>query len=94
MKIYLIKSDNSEAGTHITLPQFENLEIIEDKNLKSIPEQSKIALISESSISKVVETLKEQDPRKKAIELLKDKYLFRNHIKMKKNSSWNINLYY
>ncbi len=84
LKVYLIKSKNTESGTIETLPEFEQLQLIDDVNteLKSIFENNKkIAIISESSIDKILATLQEDHPKRKAIELFKDKFAFRKLIK-------------
>lgn len=89
-KIYLVKSEQSEAGTIETLPKFEPIQLIEDKSkaLKSIFDKNeKVAIISESSIANVLSGLEENNPKRRAIEIFKDKFLFR---KLVKDESFNI----
>ncbi|OXB07768.1 ATP-grasp domain-containing protein [Flavobacterium pectinovorum] len=83
-KVYLVKSKQSESGTIETLPKFEWIQIIEDTGpeLKSILERNeKVAIISESSIANVLSSLEQSNPKRRAIELFKDKFLFRKLIK-------------
>lgn len=91
MKVYLVKPQQSESGTIETLPEFEQLQLIEDKDareLKFIFENNqKVAIISESSIANVLSNLPEENAKRKAIELFKDKFLFR---KLIKEESFNI----
>lgn len=91
MKVYLVKPQQSESGTIESLPEFEQLQLIEDKDargLKFIFESNqKVAIISESSITNVLSNLPEENAKRKAIELFKDKFLFR---KLIKEESFNI----
>jgi hypothetical protein len=81
-KVYIITSA-VEAGTIESLPQSSEMELIPNEKLKELcrtfqPEE-KVCITSEYSLSTVVPCL---DPgRRKAVEVLKDKVLFRRTLK-------------
>lgn len=85
MKIFLIKSNTSESGTIETLPKFEPLQIIVEQNSKKLEsvlkKNEKVAIISESSIVDILSHLPQNNPKRNAIELFKDKFLFRRLVK-------------
>ncbi|MDV6167184.1 ATP-grasp domain-containing protein [Flavobacterium sp. DG1-102-2] len=85
VNIFLINSDNSESGTLQTLPENHNLQIISDSDTLKLTGvlsgNEKVLLISESSIEKVLGCLPNDTNKRKAIEVLKDKYCFRELVK-------------
>ncbi|HEY0056219.1 MAG TPA: ATP-grasp domain-containing protein [Pedobacter sp.] len=85
MQVYLVKSAGSESGTLETIPEIEHLQLIEDNELGTLEtilnNQEKVCIISESSIANILNVLPKTSARKKAIEVLKDKYLFRELVK-------------
>jgi hypothetical protein len=79
-KIHLITSVNAEAGTLETMPVTQNMDMMSsDDLLKSdlhFSKDDKVCITSESSIDIVMSRLLDAD-RKKAMEVLKDKFAFR-----------------
>ncbi len=78
-QVYLITS-NAEAGTLESLPATAQMQIIDSDNLcqtdLQFAKQDKVCIASEAAIEKVIDRI--DDPQRiKAIELLKDKYAFR-----------------
>ena len=104
-KIYLITSANAEAGTLETMPVTPNMNrMSSDDLLKSnlhFSKDDKVCITSESSIDIVMSRMLDDD-RKKAMEVLKDKFAFRKiltaiypdyqykHIKIETIKSLNI----
>ncbi|WP_165784694.1 ATP-grasp domain-containing protein [Solitalea longa] len=83
-KVYLIKSNRSEAGTIETLADFSKLEIIvgHDNTIPALlSNNEKACIISESSIETIIKSLPESDRKRIALELFKDKYRFRELVK-------------
>lgn len=81
-KLYLITS-NAESGTVESLPVTENLEIISNEDLAQtnlrFSKHDKVCIASEVSMETIV-TRMDDPSRKKTIESLKDKYIFRQAI--------------
>jgi hypothetical protein len=79
-KIHLITSTNAEAGTLETLPVTQNMSMMSsDDLLKSnlyFTKTDKVCITSESSIDVVISRMADVE-RKRAIEVLKDKFAFR-----------------
>ena len=78
-KVYLITS-NAEAGTIESLPATAQMEIINSDNLLQtnlrFAKQDKVCIASEAALDRVIDRI--DDPaRVRAIELLKNKYAFR-----------------
>jgi ATP-grasp domain len=78
-KIYVIAS-NAEAGTLESLPATAGMEIIDSDNLNQtnlrFSKHDKVCIASEAAIEKVIDKI-DDSVRVKAIELLKNKYAFR-----------------
>jgi hypothetical protein len=78
-QVYLITS-NAESGTLESLPATAQMQIINSDNLCQtnlrFAKQDKVCIASEAAIEKVIDRI-EDSQRTKAIELLKNKYAFR-----------------
>ncbi len=79
-KIHLITSVNAEAGTLETMPETQNMDRMSSDDLTQsnlyFSKDDKVCITSESSIDIVMSRMLDTD-RKKAMEVLKDKFAFR-----------------
>ena len=82
--LYLIYSDSSEAGSMETLPDTQGLQALEYKELQqsdlTFTAEDKICITTEACLDLVLERMTNEEI-KKSIEVLKDKYKFRQLIK-------------
>ncbi len=77
--LYLVYPESAESGTLETLPETAGMEVMPESlflaNRSAVSSSDKICVTSEATLESILKNL--QDPKKSAIQSMKDKLLFR-----------------